>query len=151
MRARFNDPDMWWHLKTAKSSGIRTPSPRWIRFGTAAGHAWIAQEWLSQLAIYAAYHFGGDTGLMLWLCLFASLIFIAAYALCTFYSSNAKVAFLGALMILAFLDRGLIRSPAINWLSSFCIGTADRPLRAYSRPALVLCASVRFCALDQCP
>jgi hypothetical protein len=54
---------------------------------------------------------------MLWLCLFSSLIFIAAYALCAFYSSNAKVAFLGALTTWLFSTVGLsVRPQLIGYL-----------------------------------
>jgi hypothetical protein len=114
VRSRFNDPDMWWHLKTGEIiwNTHRIPTVDTFSF-TAAGHPWIAQEWLSQLTIYAAYHFGGYAGLMLWLCLFSSLIFIAAYALCAFYSSNAKVAFLGALTTWLFSTVGLSVRPQL--------------------------------------
>lgn len=118
VRSRFNDPDMWWHLKTGEIIWNTHSIPAVDTFSfTAAGHPWIAQEWLSQLTIYAAYHFGGYTGLMLWLCLFSSLIFIAAYALCAFYSSNAKVAFLGALTTWLFSTIGLsVRPQLIGYL-----------------------------------
>ena len=50
--AREVDPDYWWHLRTGElifHSGI----PRYDPFSwTAAGHAWVAHEWLSELLIY---------------------------------------------------------------------------------------------------
>jgi hypothetical protein len=49
-----------------------------------------------------AYQWGGYSGLMLWLCLVSSAIFIGGYALCSLYSGNFKVSFLGALVILSF-------------------------------------------------
>jgi hypothetical protein len=112
VRGRFNDPDMWWHLKTGEIIWNTHSIPRVDTFSyTVAGRPWIAQEWLSQLTIYAAYHFGLYTGLMLWLCLFASLILIAAYALSAVYSGNAKLAFLGALTTWLFSTVGLAIRP----------------------------------------
>jgi hypothetical protein len=112
VRSRFNDPDMWWHLKTGEIIWNTHSIPRVDNFSyTVAGHPWIAQEWLSQLTIYGAYHSGGYTGLMLWLCLLASLIFVGAYVLSSLYSSNVKVAFLGALTTWLFATVGLAIRP----------------------------------------
>src|SRR6478609_1581979 len=73
VRGRFNDPDMWWHLKTGEIIWNTHAIPRVDLFSyTTNHHAWTAHEWLSQLTIYGAYHFGGYTGLMVWLCVFAS-------------------------------------------------------------------------------
>jgi hypothetical protein len=118
VRARFNDPDMWWHLKTGQLIWNTHSIPRVDTFSyTVAGRPWIAQEWLSQLTIYGAYHFGGYKGLMLWLCLLTSLIFIGAYVLSSLYSSNAKVALLGALTTWLFATVGLaVRPHMIGYL-----------------------------------
>jgi hypothetical protein len=118
VRGRFNDPDMWWHLKTGEIIWNTHAIPRVDTFSyTVAGRPWIAQEWLSQLTIYAAYHFAGYTGMMLWLCVLASLIFIAAYVLSSLYSANAKVAFLGALTTWLFATVGLsVRPHLVGYL-----------------------------------
>jgi hypothetical protein len=44
VRGRFNDPDMWWHLKTGEIiwNTHRIPAVDTISL-TAAGQAWIAQ------------------------------------------------------------------------------------------------------------
>lgn len=51
--AKETDPDFWWHLRTGDlifHSGIPRHDPfSW----TAAGHAWVAHEWLSELLIYS--------------------------------------------------------------------------------------------------
>ena len=60
---------------------------------------------------------GGYSGLMLWLCFFSAALLIAGYALCSLYSGNAKVGFLGALAIWFFATSGLaIRPQMIGYL-----------------------------------
>lgn len=50
---RAVDPDFWWHLRTGEfifHHGIPRHDPfSW----TAAGHAWVTHEWLSEALIYA--------------------------------------------------------------------------------------------------
>ncbi len=118
VRGRFNDPDMWWHLKTGEIIWNTHTIPTVDLFSYTTNHyAWTAHEWLSQLTIYAAYHFGGYTGMMLWLCLFASAFLIAQYVLCSLYSGNAKVALLGGLVAWVFSTVGLaIRPQLIGYL-----------------------------------
>lgn len=118
VRGRFNDPDMWWHLKTGEIIWNTHSIPRVDLFSfTAAGHPWIAQEWLSDLTIYGAYKLGGYSGLMLWLCVLACLVVIAGYALSAIYSRNLKVAFLGGFIVWFFGTVGFaIRPHMIGYL-----------------------------------
>jgi hypothetical protein len=118
VRGRFDDPDMWWHLKLGETIWTTHAIPTTDLFSyTTHHHAYIAHEWLSQLLIYSAYRLGGYSGLMLWLCCFSSAILIAGYALCSLYSGNAKVAFLGAMAIWFFSTIGLsIRPQMIGYL-----------------------------------
>jgi hypothetical protein len=118
VRGRFDDPDMWWHLKTGEIIWNTHAIPRVDLFSyTTNHHAWTAHEWLSQLTMYGAYHLGGYTGLMVWLCVFASAFLIAQYALCSLYSGNAKVAFVGGLVAWLFSTIGLaIRPQLIGYL-----------------------------------
>jgi hypothetical protein len=98
VKARFNDPDLWWHLKIGEIVWQTHSIPRLDPFAfTTHGHAWIAHEWLAQSIIYGAWKLGGYTGLMLWLCAVPSLLFIMLYVLCSIYSGNAKVSLIGAL------------------------------------------------------
>ena len=122
VRSRFSDPDMWWHLKMGEIIWTTHTIPQADLFSfTASGHAWTPQEWLSQLVIYSVYRLGGYTGLMLWFCTTASLIVVAGYVLCATYSSNAKVAFLGGLIIWLFSTVGLaIRPHMIGYLLLTC-------------------------------
>lgn len=118
VRARFNDPDMWWHLKTGQIIWTTHTIPTTDLFSyTTNHHAWIPHEWLSQVLIYGAYRWGGYSGLMLWLCLFTAALLIAGYALCSLYSGNSKTAFLGAMVIWLFSTTGLaVRPQLIGYL-----------------------------------
>lgn len=122
VRNRFNDPDLWWHLKTGELIWKTHSIPRVDLFSfTAAGHPWIAQEWLSQVVIYGAYHLGGYSGLMLWLCAMAAALVLTAYALSALYSGNAKIAFLGGVVTWLFATVGLaIRPHLIGYLLLIC-------------------------------
>ena len=112
VRSRFDDPDMWWHLKTGQIIWTTRTVPTTDIFSyTTNHHAWVPHEWLSQLLIYCAYRFGGYSGLMLWLCFFTTAILIAGYALCCFYSGNAKVSFVGAMTIWFLATAGLAIRP----------------------------------------
>jgi hypothetical protein len=112
VRTRFDDPDMWWHLKTGEIVWTTHTIPTTDTFSYTTGHhPYIAHEWLSQMIIYGAYRYGGYSGLMLWLCFFASALLVAAYALCWLYSEDAKVSFLGALLIWLFATIGLAVRP----------------------------------------
>jgi hypothetical protein len=118
VRGRFDDPDMWWHLKTGEitwtTHRILTTD---IFSYTTNHHPYIPHEWLSQLLIYSAYRIGGYPGLMLWMCLATAAVLIAGYALCTLYSGHAKVAFVGALTIWAFGTVGFaVRPHMIGYL-----------------------------------
>jgi hypothetical protein len=118
VRGRFDDPDMWWHLKMGQIIWTTHSIPTTDLFSyTTHHHAWVPHEWLSQVLIYAAYRWGGYSGLMLWLCFFTAALFIAGYALCSLYSGNAKVGFAGAMTIWFFSTAGLaIRPQMIGYL-----------------------------------
>ncbi len=118
VRSRFDDPDMWWHLKIGQIIWTAHKVPTTDIFSyTTNHHAWVPQEWLSQTLIYGAYRFGGYSGLMLWLCFFTAAILIAGYVLSSIYSNNAKVSFVGAMAIWFFATTGLaIRPQMIGYL-----------------------------------
>jgi hypothetical protein len=118
VRQRFDDPDMWWHLKTGEVIWTTHSIPTTDLFSyTTNHHAWIPHEWLSEVLIYGAYRLGGYSGLMLWLCLCTAALLIGGYALCSLYSGNAKVAFVGGLTIWLFGTIGFaIRPHMIGYL-----------------------------------
>lgn len=112
VRARFDDPDMWWHLKSGEVISTTHTIPTTDIFSyTTNHHASVPHEWLSQVSIYGAYKAGGYSGLMLWLCVFTSALLIAGYVLCSLYSGNAKVSFAGALILWLFSTAGLAVRP----------------------------------------
>lgn len=112
VRGRFDDPDLWLHLRTGQIVFTTHHVPTADAFSFTTHHvATIPHEWLGQTLIFIAYRLGGYSGLMLWLCLAASAILIAGYALCSIYSGNAKVAFAGALLIWLFATIGFSIRP----------------------------------------
>ncbi len=114
VRSRFNDPDMWWQLKSGEFIWKTHSVPRTDLFSFTALHCqWIPHEWLAQVTIFAAYHLAGYAGLMLWLCIFSSALLIGGYALCALYSGNAKVSLVGALAIFVFSTVGLSIRPQL--------------------------------------
>ena len=118
VRDRFDDPDMWWHLKTGEVIWTTHTIPTTDLFSyTTNHHAWIPHEWLSEVLIYGAYRLGGYTGLMLWLCFFTATLLIAGYFLCALYSGNSKTAILGALTIWLFGTIGFaVRPQMVGYL-----------------------------------
>ena len=118
VRSRFDDPDMWWHLKSGEIISTTTIIPTTDIFSyTTNHHASVPHEWLSQVFIYGAYKAGGYSGLMLWLCILTSCLLVAGYALCSLYSGNAKVGFAGAMVLWLFSTVGLaIRPHMVGYL-----------------------------------
>ena len=118
VKSRFDDPDMWWHLKTGQIIWTTHAIPTTDIFSyTTHHHGYIPHEWLSQLVIYGAYRLGGYSGLMLCFCFFTSALLIAGYALCSLYTENPKIGFLGTLAIWLFATSGLsIRPQMIGYL-----------------------------------
>lgn len=118
VRDRFDDPDMWWHLKSGQVIWTTHSIPTTDIFSYTTGHhSYVPHEWLSQCFIYAGYRFGGNSGLMLWLCVMTSVLLVAGYGLCWLYSQNSKVAFVGALTIWLFGTIGLaVRPQMIGYL-----------------------------------
>jgi hypothetical protein len=118
VRERFDDPDMWWHLKTGEVIWTTHAIPTTDLFSyTTNHHAWIPHEWLSQVLIYGAFRLAGYSGLMLWLCFFTASLLIAGYHLCSLYSGNAKTALFGALTIWLFGTIGFsVRPQMVGYL-----------------------------------
>ncbi len=118
VRSRFDDPDMWWHLKTGQIIWTSHSVPATDIFSYTTHHqASIPHEWISQVLIYLAYRWAGYSGMMLWLCFFSSALLVAGYALCSLYARNAKVGFVGAMVIWFFATAGLaIRPQMVGYL-----------------------------------
>jgi len=111
-RSRFNDPDLWWHLRTGQIIWISRAIPRTDLLSFTTGqHAWVPHEWLAQLSIYAAWRVAGLSGLMLWFCLVAAALLVIQYVSCWLYCHNPRVAFLGALVTWFFSTIGIAIRP----------------------------------------
>jgi len=121
-RGRFNTTDTWWDLKTGEVIWNTHHVPTVDTFSfTTNNHTVVPHEWLAQLSIYAAYHFGGYVGMAVWFYVIASLLSIAGYALCWLYSGSGKVAFLGGLGIWFFATIGFsIRAQLIGYMLLVC-------------------------------
>ena len=112
VQSRFNDPDLWWHLKVGESIWHTRSIPSTDSFSySTGGHAWIAHEWLSEVLIYAAYLSGDYSGLMLLLAALVAGVVLATYVLCSIYSGNVKTALVGGLMAWLFGTVGFALRP----------------------------------------
>jgi hypothetical protein len=144
VRSRFDDPDMWWHLKAGEVIWTTHAIPLTDIFSYTTHHqSSIPHEWLAQVAIYGAWKWAGFSGLMLWLCLLTAAVLIAGYGLCSLYSGNAKVAFLGAMIIWLFATVGFaVRPQMIGYLLLIAelvlihLGRARDPRWFFSLPIL---------------
>ncbi len=111
---RFNDPDLWFHLKLGQVIWTTHSIPTTDTFSfTVYGHPWTAHEWLAELSIFAAYRAGGYSGLMLWLAGLTSLLLGLSYFLCYRYCGNALVSMMGALCVWFFGTVGLAIRPLL--------------------------------------
>ena len=111
---RFNDPDLWFHLKLGQVVWNTHSIPSTDTFSfTASGHSWTAHEWLAELGMYAVYHLGGYSGLMLAFSILASLLFVLVYVLCYQYCGSSLVAFMGGVCAWFFATVGLSIRPLL--------------------------------------
>ena len=109
---RLNDPDMWWHLKMGQIIWDTHSIPTTDVFSYTTNHqASVPQEWLSQLSMYGFFRMAGFSGLMAWLCVVGSLLFVAGYCLCCLYTGNPKISFFGGLTIWLFSSIGFSPRP----------------------------------------
>ena len=122
VRSRFDDPDLWWHLRMGQVIWTSHTIPTTDLFSYTTGHhSYIPHEWLAQIVVYGSYLAGGFPGMMFLLCVLASLLLIAGYGLCWIYSENAKVAFVGAMTIWLFSTIGLAIRPQMMGYSLLII------------------------------
>jgi len=114
VRARFDDPDMWWHLKSGQIIWTTHHIFKTDIFSYTTNHqAFVPQEWLAQVSIYGAYQWAGMQGLMVWLVALTAMLLVAGYVLCSMYSKNAKVGFVGAMILWFFATIGLSIRPQL--------------------------------------
>ena len=135
---RFNDPDLWFHLKLGETVWSTHAVPSMDTFShTVYGHPWTAHEWLAQLGIYAAYRMGGYSGLMAVLAILGSVLFLLVYTLSYRYSGDALVAFLGGVAAVVFRNGRIRDSSATGGLHVTRCRTAT-PRSGFTKPPLAL-------------
>jgi len=111
------DPDFWWHLRTGQlifDSGI----PRHDVYSwTAAGHSWVAHEWLSEAIIYAVESVFGYAGNVVLFAAAAIASLTLMYRLAREGGAGTKILVL--LMLLAVIITGYAmaaRPQIFSWL-----------------------------------
>jgi hypothetical protein len=148
---RFNDPDIWWHLKLGQEVWQTHAVPNADHWSfTVYGKPWIAHEWLSQLFLYTVWRAGGFEALQLWLCLLSSGIVVMVYVLCRRYCGNPTVAALGGFLAFFFGTIGFSIRPQ---LVGFALLVIELLLleRAWSgRPRLLWCLPPLFALWVNC-
>lgn len=151
VRSRFDDPDMWWHLKMGQIIWTTHTIPLQDTFSyTTNHHPSVPQEWLGEVSLYIAYKLGGYSGLMLWVCLFASAIFIAAFVFCSAYGGNLKVAFLGGVIVWLFSTIGLAARPQMIGYLLLIVELFLIHLGRTRSPRWFLCLPVLFALWINC-
>src|SRR5277367_3273285 len=77
------DPDLWWHLRTGQWILDTGHVPRSDPFSfTRAGHAWVAQEWLSEVVFYELWKHGGAAALIVFSAMITTAGFMLIYFRC---------------------------------------------------------------------
>jgi hypothetical protein len=72
--------DFWWHLRSGQLIYATHAIPRSDPFTfTVEGQRWIAHEWLSELILYATYHFGGYAAVLVLFGLITAAAYWLAY------------------------------------------------------------------------
>jgi hypothetical protein len=111
---RFNDPDLWFHLKLGEIVWNTHSIPATDSLShTASGHPWTAHEWLAQWGIYGVYRWGGYPGLMAGFAILGSLLLVLVYVLSYRRAGNALVAFLGGVSAWFFGTAGFAIRPQL--------------------------------------
>ncbi len=77
------DPDLWWHLRTGQWIMETGHIPHTDPFSfTRVGHAWVAHEWLSEVAFYELWKHGGAAALIVFSAMVTTLGFMLLYLRC---------------------------------------------------------------------
>src|ERR1700676_623305 len=77
------DPDLWWHLRTGQWIVETRPVPPSAPFSfTRAGHAWVSQEWLSEVAFYELWKHAGVAALIVFSAIITTAGFMLLYLRC---------------------------------------------------------------------
>jgi len=90
------DPDLWWHLQTAKDIVATRSIPHADSYSfTKTGAEWITHEWLSELFMYGIYRLSGLGGLVL---IFSAIVTMAFFFVYRVSAGRPYVAGLATLL-----------------------------------------------------
>ncbi len=102
VRKSMAEPDFWWHLRDAEALVTTGHFPTVDTYTfTATGAHRVPQEWLAELAFYAAFRFAGLTGTFVLTLALSEAILLGVLYLAYLHSGDVKNSFL--LCILAVL------------------------------------------------
>jgi hypothetical protein len=94
------DPDTWWHARVGQRILATGHFPTQDIYSyTVHGHPWIAYEWLGEVAIGLAAHWG-VSGLLAMLGALSGLLMLLLYIYGTIYTGNVKAAFAACAILL---------------------------------------------------
>src|SRR6202790_2840688 len=83
------DPDLWWHLRTGQWIVETGHVPHSDPFSfTRAGHAWVSQEWVSEVAFYELWKHAGVAALIVSSAIITTAGFLLLYLRCLFYGAE---------------------------------------------------------------
>jgi len=90
------DPDLWWHLQTAKDIVATRSIPHVDSYSfTKTGAEWITHEWLTELFMYGIYRWSGLGGLVL---IFSAIVTSAFFFVYRISAGRPYVAGLAVLL-----------------------------------------------------
>lgn len=110
LRAFKVDPDLWWHIKVGQDilATHRWPVTDPYSF-SAAGHHWLAYEWLGDVFLAYVWRIGGVWGLGALLIILGGLIALGFYAYTSIRCGNPKAGFLAAAVLLNLVNSLTLR------------------------------------------
>jgi hypothetical protein len=116
LRAFKVDPDLWWHIKVGQDilATHRWPIADPYSF-SAAGHHWLAYEWLGDVFLALVWHIGGVRGLGAILIFLGGLIAIAFYAYTSMRCGNPKAGFLATAVLLNLVNSLTLRPHMLGY------------------------------------
>ena len=152
VRWRFDDPDMWWHLRTGQIIWTTHTIPLTDLFSYTADHHAPGS---SRVALAGAYLWRLSIGWLL-----RSNALAVLFNRCTAHSrlcpllalfGKCKGGLSGGHDHLVFCNQRLFHTAADDRLSSVDFGVAAGAPRAHSKSPLVLLAPAAFCILGELP
>lgn len=94
------DTDFWWHLRVGEDILATHHFPVADPYSfTAAGHPWLAAEWLGDVLFASAERLGGLRAVSILLIVMSAAVILAVYTLATVRSGNPKAAFVATVLL----------------------------------------------------